>query len=78
MQSQYYAEWNNHFCAAPKGDFLLVNKCSAKIHEYFSVMVSGNDCKYCNLIESYKTVFLRFQDYFPILRKTCFLTSGLL
>ena len=25
--------------------------------EYFSVMVSGNDCKYCNVTESYKTVF---------------------
>ena len=23
-----------------------------KVHEYFSVMVSGNDCKYYNLIES--------------------------
>ena len=36
-------------------------------------MVSGNDCKYCNVIESYKTVFQRFQDYFPIVRKACFL-----
>ena len=25
-------------------------------------MVSGNDCKYCNVFESQKTVFLRFQN----------------
>ena len=36
-------------------------------------MVSGNDCKYCNLIESYKTIFQKFQDYFLVLRKACFL-----
>ena len=40
---------------------------------YFSVLVSGNDCKYCNVIESLKTVFQRFQDYFAILSKVCFL-----
>ena len=34
---------------------------------------SGNDCKYCNVIESQKTVFERYQDYFAILRKACFL-----
>ena len=44
----------------------------AKSHEYCSVMVSGNDCKYCNLTESWKRIFQRFQDYFPILRKACF------
>ena len=33
-------------------------------------MVSGNDCKYCNVAE---TVFQRFQDYFSILRKAYFL-----
>ena len=41
----------------------------AKVYEHFSVMVSENDCKYCNVIESYKTVFQMFQDYFPILLK---------
>ena len=49
---------------------------------YFSVMGSGNNCKYCNVIESQKTVFQRFQDYFPILSITLPLpyciTSGLL
>ena len=44
-----------------------------KVQEYFCIMVSRNDCKYCNLIELYKTVFQRFQDYFPILHKMCFL-----
>ena len=34
-------------------------------------MVTGNDCNYCIVIESYKAVFQRFPDYFPILRKAC-------
>ena len=34
-QSQkYYAEWNNHFCAAHKGDFLLVNKYIFQLSKY--------------------------------------------
>ena len=33
-QSQYYAEWNNHFCAAHKGDFLLVNKYIFQLTKY--------------------------------------------
>ena len=34
----------------------------AKVYEYFMVMVSGNNCKYCNVFASQKTVFLRFQN----------------
>ena len=30
----------------------LLLALGAKVHEYFSVMVSENDCKYCNLTES--------------------------
>ena len=45
----------------------------AKVYEYFSVMVSENDCKYCNMTEPYKTVFQSFQDYFTILHNACFL-----
>ena len=34
-QSQkHYAEWNNHFCAAHKGDFLLVNKYIFQLTKY--------------------------------------------
>ena len=34
-QSQkYYAEWNNHFCAAHKSDFLLVNKYIFQLKKY--------------------------------------------
>ena len=35
-------------------------------------MVPGNDSKYCNVTELEKTVFQKFPDYFPILRKACF------
>ena len=30
----------------------LLLALGVKVHEYLSEMVSGNDCKYCNLIES--------------------------
>ena len=34
-QSQkYYAEWNNYFWAAHKGDFLLVNKYIFQLTKY--------------------------------------------
>ena len=33
-QSQKYAEWNNHFCAAHKGDFLQVNKYIFQLTKY--------------------------------------------
>ena len=62
----------------------LLEALGAKVHECFSVMFSGNDSKYYNVIESWKTVFQRFQDFFPMLRKACFLyyftciTAGLL
>ena len=36
-----------------------------QIFEYVNVTVSGNDCKYCNVIESYKTVFKCFKVIFP-------------
>ena len=39
-------------------------------------MVSGSDCKHCNVIESHKTVFRRLHDFFPILLKACFLYSS--
>ena len=33
-QSQKYAEWNNHLCAAYKGDFLQVNKYIFQLARY--------------------------------------------
>ena len=37
--------------------------------EYFNEMVSGNDCKYCNVIESWTTVFKCFKIIFLIYAK---------
>ena len=32
-QSQKYAEWNNHFCAAHKGDFFTSKQVYLSAHE---------------------------------------------
>ena len=32
--------------------FITISAWYQKFYEYFSVMVSGNDCKYYNLIQS--------------------------
>ena len=62
-------KWGNLTIFLKSFALIFINQLGAKVHEYFSVMVSGNECKYCNLIESKKTVFRRFQDYFPIFAK---------
>ena len=33
-QSQKYAQWNNHFCAAHKENFLPVNKYIFQLRKY--------------------------------------------
>ena len=83
----YFKEQPVYRCQGKKwGDSTIFSKYS-NLHYYkrlvlkfnilkfkcFKVMVSGNESKYCNVIESCETVFQRFQDYFPILRKACFL-----
>ena len=50
--------------------FSLLWPLGAKIHEYFSVLLSENANTATWLND--RKVFQRFQGYFPILRKACF------
>ena len=79
-----YKNWRcfTIFSKSSTAIFITINLW-CKIFEYVNVMISGNDCKYCNVIELQKTVFHRLDDYFPILLKHasciqgCFKKAGI-
>ena len=61
------------------GSYKILVLTGDKVREYFSVMVSGNDCKYCNALDDRKQLFKGFKIIFPYCAKcaSC-ITSRLL